>query len=507
MENIREYLKAGYPALIIKTFEETRVIKELIRIGKGLELNCKVWSITKGWVDQITNQSQEAYDPVSALQAIVNNDDFCIYVLQNYHHYIDNPEVQQLIKDLIPIAKEKARYIVFVSAKFDLPTEIEKEVTVIDYQFPSFDELNDVLNVVINSLGEESEITRISNSIADRKKLVESAQGLTCAEAENAFALALVRHKEFNHEAIETVQKEKANIIKKTGILEYIPPKFSLDDIGGLAQLKQWLKHRQRAFSDAARAYGLPSPRGVLLVGVPGAGKSLTAKAVSASWKLPLLRFDVGKVFGSLVGQSEEQMRKALQTAEAIAPCILWLDEIEKGMAGLGSSGSTDSGTTARVFGTFLTWMQEKEKPVFVFATANNVSSLPPEMLRKGRFDELFFVDLPNQQEREEIFRIHLSKRNRCFADSDIVTLAKAAEGYGGSEIEESVISGMYKAFGEGRELTPDDVLQALKETKPLSETMKEDIERIRNWANSRARNASAQYIESVEGSKRRLTI
>lgn len=502
MQEIADYLRAGYPALYIKGWEEERITKEIHHIASQQDLKTKVWTITKGWVDQESNTKEEAYDPVSALEAIFSNDDLCVYILHNYHFYMqDNPDVIQRVKDLIPHSKENGKTIIFISSKLELPIEIEKEVTVIDYSLPTYEDLDGVLNVVLDSVGKEIEIK-------DRKRLVESSQGLTCAEAENAFALALVKCGSFNEKAIEAVQAEKANIIKKTGILEYIAPKFSLDDIGGLANLKQWLNHRRKAFSDEAKQFGLPSPRGVLLVGVPGAGKSLTAKAVSASWGLPLLRFDVGKVFGSLVGQSEEQMRKALQTAEAIAPAILWIDEIEKGMSGMGSSGSTDSGVTARVFGQFLTWMQEKESPVFVFATANNIAGLPPEMLRKGRFDELFFVDLPQVDEREEIFKIHLSKRNRSFSNSDIMVLAKTSDGYGGAEIEEAIISGLYTAFGEDRELNAGDVQKALRETKPLSETMKEIIESVRDWARSRARNASAPYVEKTDenGSKRRLT-
>ena len=491
-QQIQEYLKAGYPALWIHSYEEDRVIRELIPIAKEEELGMQVWSITKGWVDPIQKKQNEALDPISALEFVLSKEgeNFCLYVFQNYHFYLENPEILQRLKDLIPIAKAKGRQLIFISCKVDLPAEIEKEITVMDFDLPGMEALGKVLDGLLESAARNIEIV-------DRKKLLESALGLTCAEAENALALALVKHKAFNDQAIQTVQQEKANIIKKTGLLEYIAPTFNLDDIGGLAVLKNWLNQRKRSFSDEAKAYGLPAPRGVLLTGIPGAGKSLTAKAVSASWGLPLLRLDMGQLFGSLVGQSEANMRKALKTAETISPCILWLDEIDKGLAGLSSSGSTDSGVTARVFGQFLTWLQEKERPVFVFATANNISSLPPELLRKGRWDEVFFVDLPQTDEREEIFSIHLRKRNRDPKQFDLKALAKASNGFGGAEIEEAVISGMYNSFAEGREVGTLDILMSINETQPLSETMKEQIDRIREWAKNRARNASEK-----EGSK-----
>jgi hypothetical protein len=299
-QQIQEYLKAGYPALWIHSWEEDRVIQELVPIAKEQELGIKVWSITKGWVDFLDQKADDAMDPVSALEYVLADDadSFCLYVFQNFHFYLESPEVIQRIKDLIPIAKSKGRQLLFVSCKVELPAEIEKEITVIDFDLPGLDELGSVLDGLLQSAQREIQVT-------NRKKLLESALGLTCAEAENAFALALVKHKAFNDQALQTVQKEKANIIKKTGLLEYIAPTFNLNDIGGLTILKNWLNQRKRSFSDEAKAYGLPAPRGVLLTGIPGAGKSLTAKAVSASWGLPLLRLDMGQMFGSLVGQSE----------------------------------------------------------------------------------------------------------------------------------------------------------------------------------------------------------
>jgi len=261
--------------------------------------------------------------------------------------------------------------------------------------------------------------------------------------------------------------------------------------VGGLQVLKDWLDKRSVAFTEEARSFGLPAPKGILLLGVQGCGKSLCAKAVSSLWQMPLLRFDIGRVFGSLVGSSEENIRRAISVAESVAPTILWVDEIDKAFAGARSSGGTDGGTTARVFGTFLTWMSEKKSPVFVMSTANDISELPPELLRKGRFDEIFFVDLPATNEREEIFRIHLSKRSRNPESFDARRLAEASKDYSGAEIEEAIISSLFAAFYEKKDLTTDHVLSELSQTVPLAQTMDEQINRLRRWAEGRARNAS----------------
>jgi SpoVK/Ycf46/Vps4 family AAA+-type ATPase len=255
--------------------------------------------------------------------------------------------------------------------------------------------------------------------------------------------------------------------------------------------LKEWLDKRTRSFSNEARRFGIPAPKGILLLGVQGCGKSLIAKAVAAHWSLPMLRLDIGRIFGSLVGQSEENIRKAIAVSESVAPCILWADELEKGFAGLGGSGVSDSGTTARVFATFLTWMQEKTKPVFLIATANDVSALPPEMLRKGRFDEIFFVDLPDTKEREEIFKIHIEKRGRNPKDFNLLELSEASKGFSGSEIEQVVVGALFSAFEEKRDLMQKDLICEAKAVVPLSVMMREEVDELRTWAQLRTRPAS----------------
>jgi SpoVK/Ycf46/Vps4 family AAA+-type ATPase len=305
------------------------------------------------------------------------------------------------------------------------------------------------------------------------------------------------------------VLEEKRQVIRKSGILEFYDAEEDIEQVGGLQVLKEWLTKRSVDFTEEARAFGLPQPRGVLLLGVQGCGKSLVAKAVSSLWGMPLLRFDVGRVFGSLVGQSEEATRRAIRTAEAIAPAVLWIDEIEKGFAGA-SAGHLDSGVTARVFGTFLTWMQEKKTAVFIVATANNIRAIPPEMLRKGRFDEVFFVDLPNAEERKTILRVHLLKRAQDPARFDLDRLAEESTGFSGAELEEAVVSGLRDALYDGkRQMTTDDISRSIRQCIPLSVTMKEQIEELRDWATTRARKASvsAESEAIPTYTKRRLEI
>jgi SpoVK/Ycf46/Vps4 family AAA+-type ATPase len=332
-----------------------------------------------------------------------------------------------------------------------------------------------------------------------RERLAKAALGLTVHEAENAFARAMVNDGTLTVDDVDVVLEEKRQTIRKSGLLEFVPVDIDLADVGGLENLKRWLSKRNNSWLAEAAAYGLPAPKGVLITGVPGCGKSLTAKAIAAAWGLPLLRLDMGRVFAGLVGSSEQNMRTGIRTAEATAPCVLWIDEIEKGFAGAGSGGG-DSGTSSRVFGSFLTWLQEKTQPVFVIATANNIDRLPPEFLRKGRFDEIFFVDLPTRAERMPIWALHLDKRLRhelvadgLVVDEELVgRLAGASEGYSGAEIEQAVVAALFDAFAERRPLQVEDLLRAVANMVPLSVTQAEQISAIRTWADVRAVAATA---------------
>jgi ATP-dependent 26S proteasome regulatory subunit len=380
--------------------------------------------------------------------------------------------------------------VIIVSPVLKIPVELEKDVTVLDVPLPDFAELLALLKNIVAVVKKSGRVS-IHLEPADVEALVRAALGLTSSEAENAFARAIAIDDRLDADDIQLVLEEKRQVIRKSGLLEYYPTEHGLGGIGGLEDLKGWLDRRAAAFTEEARQFGLPEPKGLLLLGVQGCGKSLTAKAIASQWRLPLLRLDMGKIFGSLIGSSEENVRRAIRMAEGVAPVVLWIDEIEKGLSGVKSSGDTDGGTGARVFGALLTWMQEKTAPVFVVATANSIEHLPPELLRKGRFDEIFFIDLPSHRERAEIFDIHLRRRRRDPARFDLARLAADARGFSGAEIEQAIISALYQAFDERTELAQLHIERALAETRPLSTTMAEEVSRLRTWAQSRARPAS----------------
>jgi SpoVK/Ycf46/Vps4 family AAA+-type ATPase len=399
------------------------------------------------------------------------------------------------LRDLTLALKNSFKNLILLSPLLKLPAELEKEITVLDYGLPTYEELGKLLDDIIRSVrdapGVDTDLTP-----EEREQVLKAAQGLTAMEAENVFAKSLVEKRTFD---VDVILSEKEQIIRKSGILEYYPATEAFADVGGLDLLKEWMEKRTVSFTDRAREFGLPEPKGILLLGVQGCGKSLSAKAIGSLWRLPLLRLDIGKIFAGLVGASEENMRRAIRVAESVAPCILWLDELEKGLSGTQSSGTSDGGTTARVFSTFLTWLQEKTVPVFVVATANQVEVLPPELLRKGRFDEIFFIDLPARNERRDIFAIHLRKRKRDPNKFDLESLADATPGYSGAEIEQVVIEALYNAFDSGKDITTDDLLRAARASVPLSMTMREKIAELRNWAETRARKASSAPPESLE--------
>ena len=494
--------RARFPYIYLTTYEEERAISLIRKISSSEKLvritrDVYVWTQTKGFV--LDGKIVEGTNlPDKAIDFIKNVEKNAIFVMCDFHIYFgikgrntDYNAVRSL-RDIVGSLKtDKFRKnVIFLSSELIIPDTMSKEITVLDMPLPTLEEIKNKFDkmVIQNAQIDTSEL----NS-EDEEKLCKAALGLTLQEAENAFALAMVNDGKITINDLETILSEKMQIIKKTGILEFINSEYDINDIGGLENLKSWLQKRNNSWSESAKKYCLPSPKGVLITGVPGCGKSLTAKATSAIWQLPLLKLDFGKIFSRLVGSSEENMRKALKTAEAVSPSILWVDEIEKSLSGINSNG--DSGTSSRIFGTFLNWMQDKTKPVFVIATANDISSLPPELLRKGRFDEIFFVDMPTKTEREEIFRLHLEKRlkdesvsgNIKIDDLLCKKLADMTEGFVGAEIEQVIIDALYEAFFNGRELVYEDLVNAIKNVVPLSITQKEQILALRCWANVRA--------------------
>lgn len=496
-EELKVLIKAQYPLIYLVTSEEERTERAIAMIAqeKSQQRRVFVWTVTHGIIEygqsRHTSQHHNTVSPEAAIQWVIQQKEAGIYIFKDLHPYTDSPPVTRWLRDAIASFKGTQKLLILMSPVQQIPIELEKEVVVIDYPLPDLTELNQVLS---NQL-EQTKTRRITTET--REKLLKATLGLTKDEAEKVYRKAYVKSGRLTEKEVEIVLSEKKQLIRRNGILEYIEEDETLDSVGGLEELKKWLKQRSNAFTERAREYGLPQPKGMLILGVPGCGKSLIAKTTSRLWGLPLLRLDMGRVYdGSMVGRSEANLRNALKTAESISPAILFIDELDKSFAGGAGSSDSDGGTSSRIFGSFLTWMQEKTSPVFVMATANRVERLPGEFLRKGRFDEIFFVDLPNAEERQEIFNIHLSKRRRDIARFDIEQLAKVSEGFSGAEIEQALIAAMYEAFAQDREFTQLDIIAAIKSTLPLSRTMTEQVTALRDWARQRARPAASSIAE-----------
>ena len=507
-------IRARYPILYIISSEEMRVQNLVVEIAKKRQKKAFEWSYSTGIVPAGTSiQSQKqrsasTKDPLMALDQVIEMVEPAIFIFKDFHPFLTktNFAVIRKLKEIALHLKNSFKTIVLISPVMEIPTELDKEVTVLNYPLPSREDLSLLLDRIIEDVKQFKQVVVDLNE-AGRERLLGAALGLTLGEAENVFAKIIVKEERLTGDDVNEVLSEKQQIIRKSGLLEYYASGESFANIGGLSILKEWLNKRAVAFSSEARAFGLPAPKGILMLGVQGCGKSLCAKAVSNQWQLPLLRFDMGRMFGSLVGSSEENVRRAISVAESVAPAILWVDEIDKAFAGSQGSGATDGGTTARVFGTFLTWLSEKTAPVFVVATANDISQLPPELLRKGRLDEIFFVDLPSRDERVEVFCIHLQKRERNPALFDLQALADASHDFSGAEIEEAINSALYDAFYAKADITSQHVLTALSQTVPLAKTMDEQISRLRGWAEGRARNASVPRAVRPEGESRRMEL
>lgn len=487
-------IRARYPLIYLVSWEEQRLDSILEGLAQSHGKSLYTWSIVKG-LRKVAGgrapQTDSSKEPMEALGVIEKLSEPSVVVLKDFHPYLSDPNVVRGLRELAHHLKTTYTTVILLSPALNIPVELEKEVTVLDVPLPTSRDLWQLLKDIAQVV-KQSQRATVSLTKDHAEQLVKAAQGLTLSEAENAFAKAVAEDQRLDASDVSRILEEKRQVVRKGGLLEYYSVEQTLSDVGGLDLLKAWLDKRGSAFSEAARSFGLPEPKGLLLLGVQGCGKSLMAKAVSSQWKLPLLRLDMGRIFSGLVGSSEENLRRAIKLAEGVAPVVLWVDEVEKGLAGAGASGANDSGVTARVFGTFLTWLQEKTAPVFVVATANRIDSLPPELLRKGRFDEIFFVDLPAVPERQEIFRIHIERRKRDPAEFDVAELGRLADCFSGAEIEQAVVEALYNAFAEGGELKQAHLTRAIHESFPLAMTMQEEIARLRQWARNRTRPASS---------------
>ncbi len=481
MSFIKEFkllLKARYSVLYINTTEEERLeytIKSCVQLYSNRAIYS--WDFVDGYIGNPNDNGFASRNPLQALELVekLTSDNPAIFILKDFHLFLNDISVARKLKNLVKNLKKQTKTIIIVASEINIPESIRELITVVNFDLPNAFEIRKELFRVQESLG-----YKLPESSLD--SLVRSCQGLSLERIRRVLSKVIATYKEINVESLDVIFNEKKQIISQTQILEFCTTDIKLSDIGGLDNLKQWLKRRSEALSQKAAVYGLPCPRGLLLVGIQGTGKSLTAKAIANDWSLPLLKLDVGKLFGGIVGESEARMRQMIQLSEAIAPCILWIDEIDKAFAGMESKG--DSGTTSRVLATFITWLSEKKSSVFVVATANNIYSLPPEILRKGRFDEIFFIGLPNEEEKKLIFKVHLNKvRPRSFQNYDLETLSKQAKNFSGAEIEESIIEAMHLAFSENREFVTGDILHSIDQFVPLAYTNQEKIEALQEWA------------------------
>jgi SpoVK/Ycf46/Vps4 family AAA+-type ATPase len=497
-----DYVRARVPILYLVSWEEGLCLAQIEELAIAQRKRFHIWSETEGLRNPaLPNQPMDprSRDPLVALSGLLERQHSEIMVCLDFHVFLENHAVRRRpARPRREPALERKKTLIILAPRLVLPPELSKSVTVIDIPLPKPEELAETLELAAKQL-EKANKAPVNLSRREREELLRAAQGMTSREFEQALALAHIRSGKIDARAVPLVLREKEQVLRKSSILESVQWDAELSIIGGLDQLKSFLMARREAFSEAAREFGLPMPKGICLIGIQGCGKSLTAKAVARLYRLPLVRMDMGRLFAGLVGKSEENARQALKLAESMAPCVLWIDEVEKGFAGSGSSNLSDGGTTARVIGTMTTWLQERESPVYVVATANDISQLPPELLRKGRFDEIFFVDLPAPQERREILRIHLEKRARSPADFDLGQLVDASSGFSGAELEQAIIAGLFEAFNERRPLETRDIAGAIDETVPLSKMMREPITALRNWAAQRARRASSAVELGLE--------
>jgi ATP-dependent 26S proteasome regulatory subunit len=516
-----EYLiRAKYGVLYVVSWEEKRVISSLSAICEkdGINLSgVEVWDSARGLITpkgDVVNGGEVLVSPESILDHISQKAAESIssgglkkakiakgpiFVLCDMFRYLSpmgmTPELERKIRSLANILRKTTIHVVIVSPELELPSALSKSIAVIDYPLPAKDQLSVLFSNVKGRLLQRKRIKEDQANATPDENVIRALMGLTIEEAEDALALAIIQTEKFD---VPTILSLKRQIIRKGELLDFVWPEEGMEDVGGLHGVKEYIHLRKGTFGEKAREYGLPFPKGVFLLGVQGAGKSLCAKAIAKEMELPLLKLDAGKLFGELMGQSEKQARHALHLAESIAPCVLFIDELDKALAG-GEGASTDSGTTKRVIALIQNWMMEKTAPVFVIGCANSTVGLPPAMLRKGRFDEMFFVDLPNAEERISIFRIHISKRGRDPEKFDLDALAKdqVSKEFSGAEIEAVVVDAMSAAFSdEGREFNTDDILRSIRSTTPLAVTAKETVDAIRDFAHGRMKMAGAAYYK-----------
>ena len=485
------FLKARYPIIYFNTIEEDR-IEYVIRKYVKINLNRSIysWDFVDGYTNNPNNEGFAKRNPLQALELVerLKEETPAVFLLKDFNRFFNDLSISRKLRNISRILKLQPKTLIILGSDLSIPKELQDLITVLQFQLPLEDEISQELKRLITSLKIQIDPQLFEN-------LTRACQGLSLERIRRVFSKIIATYKTIDNNSISVLLSEKKQIISQTEILEYISATEKMTNLGGLDNLKDWLKKRKTAFGIQAYNYGLPTPRGLLLIGIQGTGKSLTAKAIANEWQLPLLKLDVGKLFGGIVGESESRLRQMINVSETISPCILWIDEIDKAFSYNETKG--DSGTSNRVLATFISWLSEKTKPVFVISTANNIDLLPLEIIRKGRFDEIFFLDLPQKEEREEIFKIHLKEfRPNRWKFFNYLKLAELSESFSGAEIKQSIIEGMYHAFYEKREFTTNDICIALNELIPLAHLESNEMLKLQNWASSgRIRLASSKTL------------
>ncbi len=487
VDDFKLLIRSRHPLITIETVEERRAEDLVARACREMGIPLFVWSITDGLkrAQPPGHGTIGGTDkPRSALLHLLESDYSAVYLFKDLPPHLSDAASQRALREVTHQFNRTRQTLVLVSDSINLVGADERQAVPFELGLPDAKHVRRLIKETYRELSQFGRVT-LDLKRGELDTLVRNLRGLTADEVKRAIARAIFNDDRLDAEDLHEALRIKQEMFREQGLLEYIEPDITLDEVGGLRNLKKWLRMRRKALTPEAEAFGLPAPRGILLLGVQGCGKSLTAKAVAAAWGMPLLRLDPGNLYDKYVGESERHLRRALRMTEALAPIVLWIDEIEKGFASA-AAHSTDGGLSQRMFGTMLSWMQEHRHPIFIVATSNNISALPPELLRKGRFDEIFFVDLPDTDARRTIFRAHLKRRKRDPSGFDLDVLAKASGGFSGAEIEQAIVSGLYAAFAEGRDIDSTTLVAELEVTRPLSVTMAERISELRAWAANR---------------------
>ena len=484
-------LKARYPILYISTYEEERAEYLIKYCAKKFVIRTYYsWDFVEGYRGNPTDKGFASKNPLEALEIVdkLTTETAALFVLKDYDNFLKDISIIRKLKNLSRVLKTQPKNFLILTHEVNLPESLKEIVTVLELPLPNYDEILDELTRLTVSLNQNIEANVFTS-------LVNACQGLSLERIRRVLSKILAQYGEINAASSQLILEEKQQIIQQTQLLEFCLPQKNISQIGGLDNFKTWVSLRSKAFSQAALEYGLPYPKGLLLIGVQGTGKSIAARVIADEWNLPLLRLDFGRLFGSLVGQSESRVRKMIQIAEAMSPCVLWVEEIDKAFAGAQTSG--DSGTTSRVLATFITWLSEKSSPVFVVATANNIEWIPPEIIRKGRFDEVFFFALPSKEERAAIFNVHLT-RFRPQAENNtfqLSVLSSLSQEFSGAEIEQVVIEAMRIGFNDDREFTNEDLIISIQNLIPLARTKSAELNLLKEWSQSGNIVNASKYI------------